>query len=419
MTDSFLKKTLSIKDFIFSTALVTLITLSSNVVSYLFQIITGRNVIESIYGEYNSLSSLSMMIIAPLIVLPLIIVNFINDDSIEIKNKDKETILFQLISIISLSIFFIFLISISYIDQFFKIGKDKLLIACVISILTLYLFYYLGLLQQKKKYTIFALLGSSVIFLKFIFILFFLNDLNLTKLLLSTIFGIFIVLVINIFYFHRKIKYFDNFDFNSIKKSFYFFFHSSKYLIILNLSIIGFTNFDIISMKVAHGSYQAGIYSSAQIIAKIIYFFNSILVITLFPEVSSGKSDFNKIRKICIFSLVFTIITSFCFVLLIYFLGDIIVFYSFGERYLDSFYILILSFSMACLSIVNIIITFMIAYKKTSKIKFILLFLLTFIFFCTFFNFNNYSIAYYHALISFFSFLFFLIYSLKIISVKR
>lgn len=419
MTNSILQKTLSIKDFILSTALVAFITLSSNVVSYLFQIFAGRNVLESIYGDYNSLNSLSMLIISPLIVLPLIIVNFLNDTSIDIKIKDKETILFQIITIISLIILTIFLSLIGFIDQVFNLGKLNLFLTCSISILTLYVFFYLGLLQQRKKYLIFSILGSSVIFLKFFFILFFLQDLSLMKLIISTIFGILIVLVINIFLFNKKIKYFKKFKLDLIKNSFYFFFKSSLHLIILNISIIGFTNFDIISMKIIHNSYQAGIYSSAQIIAKIIYFFNSILVITLFPEVSSGLSNFDKVRKMFLFSIIFTIISSFCFVIIIYFFGNTIVTLSFGERYLDTTYILFLSFSMACLSITNILITFLIAYKSTNKISYILFFLILFIISCMFLNNNIYSVAYYHAIFSFISLIFFLNYSLRVISIKK
>ena len=419
MKISILQKTLTIKDFILSTALVAFITLSSNVVSYLFQIFAGRNVLESIYGDYNTLNSLSMLIISPLIVLPLIIVNFLNDNSIDFKINDKETILFQIISIISLIILTSFFILINFIDQIFNLGKFNLLMTCLISILTLYVFFYLGILQQRKKYISFSLLGSSVIFLKFLFILFFIKDLSLMKLILSTIFGILIVLIINIFIFNKKIIYFKKFKFQTIKNSFYFFFKSSIYLIVLNLSIIGFTNFDIISMKILHGSYEAGIYSSAQIIAKIIYFFNSILVITLFPEVSSGSSNFEKVRKMCLFSIIFTIISSFCFVITIYFFGNTIVTFSFGERYLDDTYILLLSFSMACLSITNILITFLIAYKSTNKISYILFFLILFIISCMFLNNNIYSVAYYHAIFSLICLIFFLTYSLKVISIKK
>ncbi len=351
---------------------------STNVLSYLFWFLIGRNFNEETFTFITSINSLLMILTTPAATLAHLIVKFLNFDD---DKKIRINFFFNLLFIISL--LFILLSSIIFIffDVFFS--KMNYLRLHIILILAACFFIYLkhlitSFFQLKKNYVKFSLFQSSFIYLKFFLMLFviYFGINGKFGFIYVNLIAVIIVLFFLFFWFNEDFKLISFFKIYDKKK----YLLLSKYFIILfgsSFFITFLLNYDLIISRAYFETNTSAEYSSLSIICKSIFYLFSVFIFVIFPESSLDKSF--KIKKFLIL-IIFSLILGSIAIFTLVFFSDIIFYYTFNGKYQpNNTNIIYLSYSMLFLTISNLIYFFLIG--KNKYLIPMLIFILPFLFY--------------------------------------
>ena len=129
------------KRFIQNNFLLMIIINAGNVMNYIFQLVLGNNLSPESFGEFNALNSLTLLLAAPLSVLPLVISQF--SIQLEIENISMVRQLFNrciwLFMTMSVPLFLLGFLIIPFIQQFLNI-KETLPIVLILFYLCIAMF---------------------------------------------------------------------------------------------------------------------------------------------------------------------------------------------------------------------------------------------------------------------------------------
>lgn len=360
--------------------LVFILINSTNVISYLYWLIIGREFDPEFFTFATSMNSLLMILTNPGATLPHLIVKFLDTEASDFEINRYLTNLFFFI----LAIFIIIFFSVNiFFDQFFfdmDIKKIHINFIVLISFLIYLKHLFTSLYQLKKKYFLFSIYQSLFIFFKFIIILFFIylaiNE-NFSF-LNSNLIAVFLVLLIlflkfrKIHHFIFTINFFSNYEYKKIIKYFFILFISSFFITFL-------MNYDLIISRAYFDTKNAALYSSISIIGKSIFYLFSVFIFVIFPESALNDKKFNLLKFLLI--IIFSFILGSGAILILYLFSDFIFGITFNGKYFpDPLNILIFSFSMLFLTITNLFLYFLIGKNKILFPLFMLMVIFLFYF---------------------------------------
>lgn len=142
------------------------------------------------------------------------------------------------------------------------------------------------------------------------------------------------------------------------------------------ISLILITNFDLILVKHYFSSLEAGFYTAASMLAKIIWFISIALVTVMFPKIAdlhAKKKDSSILLKN---SLLYTFLISFS-VVLVYFVAPTFVSkLLYGPEYEISNLIGLFALALGFFALNNVLVYYNLAVKRTRFVIFLMLVLL-------------------------------------------
>ncbi|HIE01947.1 MAG TPA: polysaccharide biosynthesis protein, partial [Thiotrichaceae bacterium] len=151
--------------------LIVIILNSGNFFNYVFQLIIARSLSAADYGIFNALNSFSMMVIAPLGVIPFIITRY----TVRLSANQLEQVkmllwqFFQGLFLIGIALLAIGLLTLSWLKSYLHITSNiPLLITIVTAIFSLFSPILLSTLQGLHRLIAFSWVGTGATIIRVI-----------------------------------------------------------------------------------------------------------------------------------------------------------------------------------------------------------------------------------------------------------
>lgn len=351
--------------------LILVLLNSSNIFSYLFQLVAGRSLTTGDYGSFNALNSMAVILSAPVAVLPLVFSRYTVKLDARGLGQVKSLLVegFRWMVFIAGALFLVGLAAIPWLQDFLHL-ETKIPIVIMLVQLTLSLLFpvLLGMIQGLHRFTAFGICGSSVSLVRFLSGLLFISALGwgVNGALLSGTIGTLIALGIGLWAVRDILKIpgetLPHDLFSEMRKYSFPVFLSTTMVMALG-------NLDIVLVKHYCSPEEAGLYSIAAILGRIALFLPGVLIVVLFPEAAKAQTAGNEDSRILWFSLGLTALLGGSFALACTLWPEQIIALLFGEKYQAGAGLLkVISLAMAMLAIANVIFTYCLA---RSEFKFL------------------------------------------------
>jgi O-antigen/teichoic acid export membrane protein len=304
-----------------------------SILNYLFHLVTGRMLGPEMYAVLASLLSLTYITGFPSQLLSTVMIKSTAKSFARGKlGEIKYSIIWfsKLLFFISFLGIILSLLLYDWIAIYLKIDQAYFILLILIFVLTgLYGSIFTSAVQGLKKFKEYTLISILATFLKIVFTVFLLfigfkTGGALVALIVSSLVGIGLIIILlkNIFFSKTITK--------KISGS------AVKSVVGIGFSLLGMSlmlNSDVLIVKHYFSSFDAGIYSSASNIGKIVLFLSAPILTVLLPVISFKEEKGYANTKEILFSLgiVSTISISVCVAYLLF--PDLIVKVLYGAEY--------------------------------------------------------------------------------------
>lgn len=316
---------------------------------------------------------------------------------------------FILISIIISLVLHPLIKSLLNIDKhiYFFISYITLISSAVISVC-------FGILQGLKKYIQFGIFHFLSLFLKLIFLIcvsYFYQDILLLFIanLSGVLFSVLLFFIIYRKFLFSNTKQFLKINFQNQSK---IFFENSHNFFFTSIVILFFTNIDQFLAKIILLSKDAGIYIAASSFSKIPFFLTMNLAYVLFPEINIENKKNSNFKKVAT-TLLFILLVSSFFMILLKFFGKEIIQILYGDLYFEATnYIIVLVASMMFVNLNYVILISLLVEKNLYQYIVFITLSLFFALILYFYQMNSLRFAY---VFLFYNFIIFLLLISKFI----
>ena len=310
-------------------------------INYLFQIVIGRTLTIEEYGTVNSLLSLTSIISVPGTILAMIISKQISialakGNTSAVKSLARIFIIAT--CLIGLGLVLIEICLSGWIGRYLHVNETGyVVICCVISGLTITLQSFAGTIQGMQKFFEYGFQSFITAICKIGFsVLLIISGFQVG----GPLWGMLIAQVATLCYCMRVLQRAfsgENYIPVDIKQTLW---DCSRDLWVialgqLNISIL--TNCDLILVKRFFDETDAGIYSAAIIIARLVMYVSTMLIYVLFPKVANQTAQGKDTQKLFLKSLVANLVIIAAGCAGIALLGKWIIQLFLGNAYLQSY----------------------------------------------------------------------------------
>lgn len=345
-----------------------------NALGVIFQLISGRILNDvTLYADLNALLSLYTILIWPMAVITFIVTKYISQfnccgDYSSIKYFIIKSI--KPITLLSCLIFFTGLVFNSFFKKLLHIN-NSIMILLIIILASSAMFQPLinGSLQGMKKFFALGLMGLLGQIFKIIAILLTIGRRHkLEIILIILLFGAIITVILGFVILARYLTKTNSKVINIEIKSLIMYGFSA---VIANLGLTLLSNVDMIVIKYFFDS-EAGFYSVALILGKIVTYFSGAIVVVLFPFAVDAGDNRQKACLLLKKSLSYNIVLSIIAALLLNLLGKYLINLFYGSTYQRAgSYLFPVTILVLPISIITVIINFVLARDECKSILFI------------------------------------------------
>ena len=344
-------------------SILFILMMIANIINYIFQIVTGRLFDVTIYGELNTLISIFTLVSLPATALNLLVSKYIAEYESAGFRGEAKWLLKKLSILVIFVSFFIFVIGSlcsRIIAQYININDIWMIVllfaAAAICTLTS---IALGGLQGIKHFEDYGKINLIMpAFKLFGSVFLIIIGLNLYGVFFSIALGYAVMLMFGV---NILKKYFQKDQIKELNIKIVDVLKFGVGSFIVNAGISFFTNIDVVLVKHYFPSQLTGLYSSAAVLAKMILYVSTSIVVTLFPTVVASKRT-NDSGRLLIKSFLYgggiSLITAIGLVIL----KKPMILFLYGLEYIDAVdYIVLLSLMIVILSLLSIIANFRLA----------------------------------------------------------
>ncbi|MFT3982368.1 MAG: oligosaccharide flippase family protein [Lachnospiraceae bacterium] len=355
------------KDFEKGSLVLFVFIMACNIINYFFQIVTGRLLDDVIlYGTMNAMLSVLNLVSLPVAVITLVVSKYaaelnVTDDKGEIKFFIKKAIQYILVIVLVVIIFGIILSA--PIAEYMHIEQVSLLIVIIAGAAISYLIQIAtGFFQGTKKFISYGIYNLVAPVIKTLLcILFAFLGYKLFGIVIAIFLSNFFAAVLGILWINKNLTGEYEKKISIQKKEILSFSYSA---ILLNVGITLLNNVDMLLIK-HYFADDAGYYSAASVLGKLILYFTNVIVVVLFPFVVEESHDKKKTFVLLQKSLLYGIILAFLSSFLLNLGSGFAIKKMFGDTYLGAVeFILPISIFVTALSILTIIANHDLAREK-------------------------------------------------------
>ncbi len=324
-------------DFLKSSTLLFAGIMLGNVFNYLFQISMGRLLSVQTYGEMNALLSTMMILGIPFMTITNYIARNVSHYNALGHNRQVNELIiknYRNVFVVGLIIMIIGVGLANSVREYIRITSVMpilLLFFCVFVSISIPL--NTGVLQGLHRFKMLAFLaGGSGVIKCAICVVFVLAGLGLNGIMFGLILTVLCVGYISF----RPIRRHLMAGRETLKQGIGDTVSLVVPIFLANLSFAIITQADMIMVKHFFASQEAGLYSSAAIIGKVVMYLPGAIVIALFPMVASNKAKNEGTLHLLLKAILITMLLSGGGAIVIYLFPDIIISAFFGERYVPA-----------------------------------------------------------------------------------
>ena len=358
-----------LKKFLRNNLIVFALVNSGGALSYLFQILLGRTLSPDQYGSFNSLLSTSALITAPITIVHLVFSRFIarldNHGQQQIKTlliKSIKPLLGMISSIIIIGVF--------AIPSF----KSFLHIETTLPIILMLFAACFSTLQQvlaavcegMHKFFALGIVSGGCAFMRFIFGVLFLVVFNWG--IEGGLIAVAFAAITTIIYGMWELRDVLSSQAKGLPSG--FFPEMVRYSIpsfLMITMVVVMCNIDIVLVRHYCSPDQAGYYATAAILGRIAFFLPSSLLLVLFPSVAKANASGGKDEYYFWINLGLTTILAGSVFLILFFSGEPIVQFIYGnEYYLATPILKIVTAAMGLLALSHVIFSYSLARSEFS-----------------------------------------------------
>lgn len=347
--------------------LILVLLNSSNIFSYLFQLVAGRSLTTGDYGSFNALNSMAVILSAPVAVLPLVFSRYTVKLDARGLGQVKSLLVegFRWMVFIAGALFLVGLAAIPWLQDFLHLDT-KIPIVIMLVQLTLSLLFpvLLGMIQGLHRFTAFGICGSSVSLVRFLSGLLFVSALGwgVNGALLSGAIGTLFAMGIALWTVRDILQV----PGEALPHDLFSEMRRYSFPVFLSTTMVmALGNLDIVLVKHYCSAEEAGLYSTAAILGRIALFLPGVLIVVLFPEAAKAQTTGKEDSRTLWVSLGLTAFLGGSFALACTLWPEQIIALLFGEKYLAGAELLkIVSLAMAMLAIANVIFTYCLARSE-------------------------------------------------------
>lgn len=343
----------------------------SSFIAFLYQVYVVRKLAPSDYSIFNSLVSLLAIFSIPLSSLQAIVADSISRLKVNNYFYKISYLLQKMINNLVIFSIIFFTFGFLFLTPFAKFLKFSSNVSLAILVITLISYFFLpiiqGTLQGLER---FGWLGLNVIIHNFMRLIIGIILINLgfnvegafSAFGISTVIAVLLpIFFISNYLKEKSITENKEADYTYIK-------NIMKYFLPTILSLFCFsllTNMDMVLVKHFFSSLEAGFYSIAQLIGKIVLLFSSSVSVVMFPKVSSEHEKNSDTLSILYRSLFVTAFLSF-FIALVIFLAPRLVIKIIAGKFYDECVGLVYWFAlaMALYSLVNLFLYYQLSIRN-------------------------------------------------------
>lgn len=300
------------KKLISNSSIVFAGTIVASFLSYLFNMLTGRLLGPSLYGEFTALLSLLAILSVAGGAVMTVTMKYTSElyTKNEIQALRKLFFKFsQYVLVFSVALFLVSCLFIKPIESFFSISK----VLPIVIILSSIIFGFLiivnrGILQGAQKFVPFSIIGVLEMIIRLALGLLLIRiGLSLTGVMMAVVLSTAIVYFISLFPIKKILakhsKDTESFSFNKKEIGLY----AIPALVSAALLVVAL-NVDIVVVKHYFDPETAGVYAAVSTIAKIILYATSPIVGVMFPMISEKTTTGEKHYKLFLFSILLTVV---------------------------------------------------------------------------------------------------------------
>lgn len=349
-------------------SLLILLSISS-VLSYLFQLAMGRFLIVDDYGLLNTWISLVAIVTAPGSVLIAISTRYIAevDERNQVEIREIATTIVQLTGVFILLLLIIMIPSAQLVAKVMRVNKEIIYIAIITSCCLMISVVMNGIAQGLQYFIIYGFQEIILNISKLLLcgLLAYLGA-NIEIILLMYTLSYVIQIIYGVFKLrkHFSVKaFFEGINFNRIREWIPYMIGAS----IARVAMLAYQNIDTLIMKSKYSEYDVGLYTAANVIARIGLYIPTMLVIPLFPKVVQARRDGKTTLKMMIKYLSLAVGISGLYSIFIFIFGEKIMRIIYGVNYIGSVqYIMRLCSYTMGLTILLIIMNYVLAIGETK-----------------------------------------------------
>lgn len=352
---------LQLKDNLFKTgSLIFLGTMTANIFGYLFQITMGRMLSVQTFGEMNALFSTMIIFGVPFVSITNYIAKNISHLHAMGKNKQANDLIiksYKNLFIAGAIIVFLGASFSGYISESMKIKSITPILLLFLSILvSIIIPVNTGVLQGFQRFKMLSFLSAGTGFFRYVIcVALVAAGIGLNGIMVGIILSVLLVGYISFIPIKRHLKI----GRDSIKQDGGNSLSFVIPIILANLSFAILTQGDIVLVKYFFTPHEAGIYSSAAVIGKVVMYLPGAIVIALFPMVASNKTKAEGTLHLILKALAITLLLSGGGAVILYLFPELIVSIFFGDRFTSAIPIIgLFAIAMLPMAVIMIVMNY-------------------------------------------------------------
>jgi O-antigen/teichoic acid export membrane protein len=353
--------------------LIVIILNSANLFNYVFQLIIARSLPTADYGIFNALNSFSIMVLAPLGVIPFIITRY----TVRLSANQLEQVkmlmwkFFQGLLIIGIALLIIGLLALPWLKSYLHITSNvPILIVLITEVVSLFSPILGATLQGLHRLIVFSWVGTGSTIIRVILALILVTWLGwgINGALLTGLITAIIVLGWCFWLLRDVLQQ----PLAPLPPG--IFREMARYAVPVTLfTILTSYAHNIDLVLVQHFLPEdSGHYATATILGKIAFFVPGVLAFVLFPEAAKNQEEGEENPRFLWITLWATALLGGGVALIFNLFPEMIISLLFGKQYVESAPLLqIISIAMALLALSNVIFTYNLAHFRYGFLWFL------------------------------------------------
>lgn len=349
-----------------ASTILFILNISASALNYLCQLVMARVLSVESYGTINTIFSFLMIIAVPGTTLTMVVAKYYAGD-----NPDKSRYLkrqLRVVLILTVAVFVVLLIGQELFGKVLSIGDNfVIMMAFILAALGYFQPLYSGVFSGNKLFILVGAYSLCIPLYKLIAVggAYVYSDVDKTRLYVLLIIMVIGVLATTV-YGQLKSKKIIGHDMAQPCSKGKLYSTDDVNAFILNISLMLYMNIDLLSVRYYGNETESGLYSSALLFGRIIYYFATTLGTILLPSVASDINEETRkktLNKTLILMIGFAIVCM----LPINIFKDFFIQILYGENYIPATkYVIFVSIISLSLSIYTIMVNYVVGIGRTK-----------------------------------------------------